>query len=94
MPYYERWIKPSKPSIGRNLLILFVFLSLIKGLLFAAIIPAWQGPDEPFQFGYVQYLVERKAFSIMGKAFLPPSIGFCYLFSLVELVALVLRSKI
>ncbi len=74
MPYYERWVKPSKPSIGRNLLILFVFLSLIKGLLFAAIIPAWQGPDEPVQFGYVQYLVERKTFPIMGKAFLPPSI--------------------
>lgn len=35
---------------------LFVVLTLVRGLLYAAVIPPWQGPDEPKHFEYVRLL--------------------------------------
>jgi len=44
-------------SLG--LLVLFILLSLIRGTLYAALVPPWQGPDEPKHFEYVRLLHEK-----------------------------------
>ena len=49
-------ISPREPSratggiLRHRLLWLFVALALVRGLLFMAIIPPWQNPDEPYHF--------------------------------------------
>lgn len=42
-----------------RLLILLLVLQLIRGLLYAGIIPLWQNPDEYVHFEYVKLLAER-----------------------------------
>jgi len=44
----------------RRLLVLFALLSLVRGMLYAALIPPWQGPDEPKHFEYVRILHEKR----------------------------------
>jgi len=38
------------------LLMLFVALSLVRGAVYAVLVPPWQGPDEPKHFEYVRLL--------------------------------------
>jgi len=45
-------------SLG--LLLLFISLSLVRGLLYAAVVPPWQAPDEPKHFEYVRLLYEKR----------------------------------
>ncbi|MDX6629374.1 MAG: putative rane protein, partial [Gaiellales bacterium] len=33
---------------------LIVLAALVRGLVWAAALPAWQGPDEPAHFSYIQ----------------------------------------
>lgn len=48
-------------SRGRSLklLVLFMLLSLVRGMLYAAIVPPWQAPDEPKHFEYVKLLHQK-----------------------------------
>lgn len=39
---------------------LFVLLSLVRGVLYSAVIPPWQGPDEPKQYEYIRLLYEKR----------------------------------
>jgi len=45
-------------SLG--LLLLFISLSLVRGVLYAAVVPPWQAPDEPKHFEYVRLLYEKR----------------------------------
>ena len=33
---------------------------LVRGFFYAAILPIWEGYDEPFHFAYIQYLVSTR----------------------------------
>ena len=39
---------------------LFLLLSLVRGVLYGAVIPPWQGPDEPKQYEYIRLLYEKR----------------------------------
>jgi len=43
-----------------GLLVLFTLLTLVRGMLYAALVPPWQGPDEPKHFEYVRTLHEKR----------------------------------
>ncbi|HID64018.1 MAG TPA: DUF2142 domain-containing protein, partial [Anaerolineae bacterium] len=43
-----------------GLLVLFILLNLVRGLLYAALVPPWQAPDEPKHFEYVRLLYEKR----------------------------------
>ena len=44
--------------ISRTIFIALLTLALAKGLVWAAILPPWLGPDEPAHYSYVQVMVE------------------------------------
>jgi hypothetical protein len=39
--------------------LLLIALSLVRGLLYSAVLPPWQGPDEPQHYEYVRLLYEK-----------------------------------
>jgi len=43
-----------------KILIMLLGLSLVRGLLYSAIIPPWQAPDEPKHFEYMRTLYEQR----------------------------------
>ena len=45
---------------GKRWWLLFIALGLVRGLLYSALIPPWQGPDEPQHFEYVRLLYEKR----------------------------------
>jgi hypothetical protein len=47
MPVSKRWW------------LLLIALSLVRGLLYSAVLPPWQGPDEPQHYEYVRLLYEK-----------------------------------
>jgi len=46
--------------LRRRLLLLILLLALVRGLVYAAIIPPWQHYDEPTHFEYVRLIAERR----------------------------------
>ena len=42
-----------------------ILIYLILGLLYALYTPAWQAPDEPAHYNYVQYLAEQRRFPVL-----------------------------
>jgi 4-amino-4-deoxy-L-arabinose transferase-like glycosyltransferase len=49
-----RWLLPA-----------IVLIYLILGTLYAVYTPAWQAPDEPAHYNYIQYLAEQRRFPIL-----------------------------
>jgi 4-amino-4-deoxy-L-arabinose transferase-like glycosyltransferase len=49
-----RWLQPA-----------IILIYLILGTLYAVYTPAWQAPDEPAHYNYVQYLAEQHRFPIL-----------------------------
>jgi 4-amino-4-deoxy-L-arabinose transferase-like glycosyltransferase len=47
------------------LLAVILLIYLVLGILFAAITPPWQAPDEPAHYNYVRYLAENRRFPIL-----------------------------
>lgn len=45
-------VSPEKPLLHQRLVWLFVILALLRGLVYTALIPPWQSPDEP---GHLEY---------------------------------------
>jgi 4-amino-4-deoxy-L-arabinose transferase-like glycosyltransferase len=52
----------SQPSWSRWALPAIVVIYLILGTLYAVYTPAWQAPDEPAHYNYVQFLAEQHRF--------------------------------
>jgi len=44
----------------RKVLLLFLALSLVRGVIYSAVIPPWQAPDEPKHFEYVRLVFEKR----------------------------------
>lgn len=61
-------------SRGRslNVLMLFVLLSLVRSMLYAALVPPWQAPDEPKHFEYVKLLYQKRR--MIGWSDISPSL--------------------
>jgi 4-amino-4-deoxy-L-arabinose transferase-like glycosyltransferase len=55
----------SQPSWSRWVLPAIILIYLILGTLFAVYTPAWQAPDEPAHYNYVQYLAEQHRFPVL-----------------------------
>ena len=53
-------------------LLLYGFLN---AALYTSLIPLWEGFDEEFHYGYVQYLVEHRAFPVLGHTGLSDEIN-------------------
>jgi len=51
---YTRWLLPA-----------IVLVYLILGTLYAVYTPAWQAPDEPAHYNYIQYLAQQHRFPIL-----------------------------
>jgi hypothetical protein len=49
---------PSRVGTEKSLLCLLLVVVLVRGLLYAAIIPPWQAPDEPAYFAYARLLAQ------------------------------------
>lgn len=71
----------------RNFIILLLLLTLVKGFLFAAIVPKWQAPDEPFYFKYTKILVEERRVPTISET---PAMGHPPLFPVISIVPYVL----
>lgn len=56
---------------ARRWLLLFVILGLVRGVMYAAIIPPWQGPDEPQHFEYARLLRDRHHWVPYGDVSVP-----------------------
>lgn len=48
---------------------------LLNAALYASLLPLWEGFDEEFHYGYVQYLVEHHSFPVLGRAGLSDEIN-------------------
>ena len=57
--------EPSADRRARWLFSLIVIVYLILGALYALLTPAWQAPDEPAHYNYVQYLANHHRFPIL-----------------------------
>jgi 4-amino-4-deoxy-L-arabinose transferase-like glycosyltransferase len=57
--------KPPWDRLRRWLLPAIIMLYFALGILYAAYTPAWQAPDEPAHYNYVQYLARQHRFPIL-----------------------------
>ena len=57
--------QPSWKRPSRWLLPVMILAYLVLGTLYAVYTPAWQAPDEPAHYNYVQYLAEQQRFPIL-----------------------------
>jgi 4-amino-4-deoxy-L-arabinose transferase-like glycosyltransferase len=48
---------------------------IVKGFVYAAVTPLWEGIDEPFHFAYIQSLTANRSFPVWGKSFLDADIA-------------------
>lgn len=58
--------------IRTEALLLLLGLTLVRGLIYSAIIPPWQAPDEPRHFEYVKLLYEKRR--LVGWGDVTPSV--------------------
>jgi len=72
--------RPLSEKVGPLLLLLA--LSLVRGLLYLAIIPPWQGPDEPRHFEYARLIADRGR--LVTKRDLSPALQEGVIRSMVE----------
>lgn len=52
-------------------ILLLLSLSLVRGLIYVAIVPPWQAPDEPRHFEYVRLLYEKRRWLTWSDATVP-----------------------
>ncbi len=52
------------PGIRKFILI----YGILNGILYASLLPLWEGFDEAFHYGYVQLLSTRLEFPVLGRA--------------------------
>jgi hypothetical protein len=57
--------QPSSSRWERLLLPAIVSIYLVMGTLYAVYTPAWQAPDEPAHYNYIQLLAEQHRFPIL-----------------------------
>jgi len=57
--------QPSQTQPARWLLPSIVLIYLILGTLYAVCTPAWQTPDEPAHYNYLQYLADQHRFPVL-----------------------------
>src|SRR5215217_12188 len=51
----------------RFLALALLAYGLLNATLYTGLLPLWEGFDEPFHYGYVQQIRERRAFPRMGE---------------------------
>lgn len=77
--------KPSKRSGGAQILCkhkdlrvwiskLILLFGIVNACLYSALLPLWEGFDEPFHFGYVETLWQTGRLPALGRTLLPPDV--------------------
>lgn len=61
-------------SDSRTKQLLFFFYGCLNAVLYASLLPLWEGFDEPFHYGYVQELSDQKQFPQLGRSLLSQDI--------------------
>lgn len=56
-----------KPSRLRALWVFLLVFGLVNGVLYSGLLPLWEGFDEPFHYGYVQFLSTQHKLPVLGK---------------------------
>jgi len=56
----SQWLGTSLREQERKILTLLLALSLVRGMIYSAVIPPWQGPDEPKHFEYIRLVYEKR----------------------------------
>ena len=51
--------------IERSILAIVISAYIVLGILYAALTPRWQVPDEPAHYNYIRHLVEKKSFPVL-----------------------------
>ena len=51
-----------------------IFLGIVNAVLYASLLPLWEGFDEPFHYGYVQELSSGRGIPVLGRTLLPGEI--------------------
>jgi hypothetical protein len=77
----------ASPKTNRDFLIILLLLTLVKGILFASVVPKWQAPDEPYYFKYTRILAEEKRIPVFSET---PAVGHPPLFPIIALAPYVL----
>lgn len=55
-----RRLKTNLKGHETKILLLLITLSLVRGVIYGAVIPPWQAPDEPKHFEYVRLVFEKR----------------------------------
>ncbi len=56
-------------SAASRLVLGLMLVFLLRGVIYASVIPPWQSPDEPLHFDVVRYLVEERRLPVFGTGF-------------------------
>ena len=51
--------------IEQSILAIIILAYIVLGILYVALTPRWQAPDEPAHYNYIRHLVENKRFPIL-----------------------------
>jgi hypothetical protein len=60
-------MRPDSTAIRRTLILLF---GIVNACLYSALLPLWEGFDEPFHYAYVESLRESHRLPALGRSFL------------------------
>jgi hypothetical protein len=66
----------SQSSLGRGVTIRAALIAygILNAVLYASLLPLWEGFDEPFHYGYVQTLSQQRTLPQLGKSTLSPEV--------------------
>ena len=64
-------VRPARPWFRIALLL----CGALNAILYAGLLPLWDGFDEPFHYGYVQYLRTHGSLPVLGRAVHEPIVS-------------------
>jgi hypothetical protein len=64
---FWRACKPGRTQLIRTYRTLLLAFGIAQAVLYSSLLPLWEGFDEPWHYGYVQYLSTARQFPVLGK---------------------------
>ncbi len=66
------------PSSHTRLRILLLLYGVVNAAAYSCLLPLWEGFDEAYHYGYVQYLSTKLRFPVLGRATLSQEIWHAF----------------